>query len=90
MGDVITFEAQKEEHLSGEAICSCCGYEWVAVAPVGVKQLECPQCKTMKGLFRNPVAPRSEYVWECGCGCRLFFISPDFNQCYQCGQIQNF
>lgn len=32
--------------------CDLCGHIWVAVRPVGVEQLECPNCGTI-GNFEN-------------------------------------
>lgn len=89
MGEILKFE-KEEPHLSGEAICSSCKHEWAAVAPVGTKELQCPNCLTNKGLFANPVSPRGDNFWECHCGCNLFFILEDGSQCYECGNIQNF
>lgn len=89
MSNIIAFE-RNDPHLSGEAICACCRHKWIAVAPVGTKELECPECGTFKGLFVNQVAPRSEYLWECNCGCQIFFILKEGIQCYQCGDIQSF
>jgi len=78
-----------EKHLSGEAICSACNKEWVAVAPVGTKELECPDCKTMKGLFKHHVAPVTNNLWQCNCGNKLFFITKGQIQCCECGVLTN-
>jgi len=34
-------------HLVHEAVCFYCTKMWVAVAPVGTTELECPQCGKM-------------------------------------------
>lgn len=75
-------------HMQGPARCVACGHKWEAVAPVGTKQLQCPKCHTLKGLFMNPVAPSENQIWTCACGCQLFFIGPKYMHCYQCGIIK--
>jgi len=88
MADVINIDEQRP-HLTGEARCVACGHTWVAVAPVGTKELECPECLTEKGLYRYNVVPNGK-IWECDCGCDLFFVLPTGFQCYQCGTEQRF
>ncbi len=94
MGEVIQFtpkpeieeEVEKEITIVGEAFCSGCGKEWEATAPGGVVELECPQCHTMKGLFKSPCIP--EVWWTCRCGCYVFVLSPNGIICYNCGKYQ--
>lgn len=81
---------ETERHLEGDARCVCCGHNWVAVAPIGESQLQCPECETFKGVFVNPVVPRHESMWTCDCGCDLFYVSPEGLTCYQCGDEQDF
>ena len=83
---------REEPHLSGEAVCTGCGHEWVAVAPVGMTQLECPECGSSKGLFKHPFGPaEGELSYECSCGSDLFFIKKTKHQasgavyCRGCG-----
>lgn len=93
MGDIVAINhkvAQESRHLQGDAICAACKHEWVAVAPIGTVELECPNCHTWKGLFANPVAPFSEVVYECDCGGQIFFITPDGASCYVCGLEHTF
>lgn len=93
MSEVVSFAKAKEKrepHLSGEAICIGCRHEWVAVAPVGVWQLECPSCLLLKGVFSHPVgAAEGDALFVCDCGCealtayfrdRLFYL-----KCMNCG-----
>jgi hypothetical protein len=79
---------EREEHLSGEAFCFQCGHTWTAVAPVGTVELECPECHTMKGVFKYGCEPKS--AWVCGCGCYLFMLSGESYEmiCWQCGTVQ--
>lgn len=74
-------------HLTGEAVCSCCGHIWVAMAAVGTWQLQCPRCTTMKGLWKHPYAP--EVFFECDCGGSLYYIVPDGLRCRECGEAAN-
>lgn len=83
--------AVKEQHGHGEAFCLQCRHEWQAVAPVGTTQLECPECHTMKGLFRFPFAPSvGQMVRECNCGNQLFYLTPDGHMCANCGTYQSY
>jgi hypothetical protein len=34
-------------HFVHEAVCFYCRKKWVAVAPVGTQELECPECGKM-------------------------------------------
>ena len=36
-------------HQQGYVACMACGKDWVAVWPVGVTALECPECGKMEG-----------------------------------------
>lgn len=88
MGEVIYINNVQEgdaQHMTGEVICTHCGNEWVGVVPVGTHELECPQCKTMKGVFKHHLAPITDTVWACNCGNKLFFISKGDIQCVECG-----
>lgn len=68
--NVIPFRNREEPHMDGDAKCIGCGHQWHAVAPVGVWQLECPSCETMKGVFQHPVgAMDGDLLFACVCGC---------------------
>lgn len=86
MGEVININVNQPT-LEGSAICSHCHHEWHAVAPIGTYQLECPECRTEKGIWKYPVSPRDEYLFECNCGSQLFYCLPDCFQCRECGQV---
>lgn len=80
-------------HVSGEAVCTACKHRWVAVAPAGTIELECPNCGTRRGLFVNPVWPPADHlVWVCPCGGNLFLIrEPERGfMCRECGTTQHF
>ena len=96
MADVVDLASRRvassaDGYLTGECLCVACQHEWQGTAPVGVFDgLECPKCKTTKGVLRHGVVP--EVYWECGCGCHLFAVSGISKQvlCWQCGVAQNF
>lgn len=74
-------------HLSGPAKCMACGYEWVAVAPVGTHRLECSQCHTMRGTWRYPcTGGEGEPFWTCNCGSDLFVLTSKSLICTACGE----
>lgn len=88
--NVIQFE-KKDPHASGEAFCFQCRKEWIAVAPVGTVQLECPECHTMKGLFKFPFNVKvGQLVRECNCGNQLFYLTPEGHLCANCGIYQRY
>lgn len=72
-------------HVSGQAKCAGCNHEWVAVAPTGTVQLECPNCERLTGRFYCGAMP--ETFFECNCGSSCFVLSPHAAICYSCGEI---
>ena len=82
---------QATQNGEGEAFCLQCGHEWYAVAPTGVTRLQCPECKTMKGLFRFEHCPKEgNLVRECNCGNQLFYLTPEGHMCANCGIYQRY
>lgn len=75
-----------QETLAGSARCLQCDYTWVAVVPVGVRWLECPNCKSEKGHLDAKV-DRGEFDWLCGCGNDLFRICEEGAYCTVCGAV---
>jgi len=84
----LTSRTERGPHLSGEAFCARCHHEWISVAPVGTVDIECPECHTMKGLFKHGCEPQYE-AWTCNCGCYMFMISPKGIICWNCGDYQS-
>lgn len=83
---IIKFPSAEERspHLSGAAACMACHHSWVAVAPVGTYELECPECHAIKGYYINPVV-YGEDIWQCNCGCCVFHIHPKIGPyCVNC------
>jgi hypothetical protein len=73
VGNVVEFKAPEPEPegewASGEAICIGCRHEWVQVAPVGTRWLECPGCGGSKGIYAKPFgAGEGDSVFVCDCG----------------------
>lgn len=82
--NVIDINAHRD-HLSGEAICLVCRHTWIAVAPCGTIQLECPACGIEKGVFSR-TAHCSPYLYCSACGCSHFSIDTNWSAyCLVCG-----
>ena len=92
MSSVIPFARQASEQTAyGEAFCIVCRYEWSAVAPTGIVELECPQCHTMKGKFKFEFfPPENTMVRECNCGNQLFYLTTEGHLCVNCGIYQGY
>lgn len=93
MSNVVEFRRPEEidRHASGEAFCLHCRHEWIAVATLGTTQLECPECRTMKGKWRFEFKPApGSLVRECSCGNQLFYLTPDGHLCANCGTYQRY
>lgn len=95
MAEVVPFQRPDpiDPHLAGEALCLGCRHQWAAVAPVGVWQMECPSCASMKGIFRNPVgADVGDSLFRCLCGCEAltaYYHAGLFHlKCMSCGTDQ--
>jgi len=86
MTNVISLDEYKP-HISGDAKCLTCGYEWFETAPIGTVELECSKCSTFKGVFVGMTAP--ETVWECSCGNQHFYIDSQGAMCAKCGTRQD-
>lgn len=57
-----------DEWAGDEAICIGCRHTWAAVAQVGTRWLECPQCGAAKGIFKKPFgAGEGDEVFICRC-----------------------
>jgi len=50
MTDVINIDDHRP-HEARSVECVACGKKWVAVFPVDTKQLECPQCNKLDGVY---------------------------------------
>lgn len=91
MGNVVSFKPREDPHANGDAFCIFCKHEWLAVAPVGTMQLECPSCGSLKGIWKFPFAPNEgQLVRECNCSNQLFYITPDGHVCANCGTYQGY
>lgn len=96
MAEVVSLAAAREErtpHLAGEALCIGCHHKWEAAAPVGTWQLECPECGSMKGIWRNPIgAAIGDSYFSCHCGCEALTAylrgGRFYLKCMSCGTEQ--
>ena len=89
MADIKNIKQKKI--ASGEAFCLQCNYEWIAILNTGITQLQCPECKTMKGLLKFPFhVSKDELYRECNCGNYLFYITPEGHLCPNCGNYQTY
>lgn len=84
MGTVIDLNAHRP-HLAGDARCKC-GHTWLATAPIGTVSLECPFCRTMRGLFVFAIG-LDEPVLVCKCDAHLFYATRTGDLVYrECGE----
>jgi hypothetical protein len=88
MGDIVVFEKPSKGSVSGECKCIACKHEWVGVAEIGTFELECPQCQTMKGVFKR-FCSRIESHFQCNCGCEIFGVTDRGIYCLVCGSWVN-
>ena len=88
MEKVIDFAQAKldrEAHAAGEAVCLACQHEWVAVSPLGIPWLECPNCHCHKGTYKHPFYVPNKPVFHCNCGNHLLVVYREFTMCPACG-----
>lgn len=50
MADIVDLDAHRP-HYAGLCSCLTCHHEWTAVAPTMATVLECPSCRTMRGVM---------------------------------------
>lgn len=85
---VVSLQAFKDgqsEHKSGEALCTACKHEWVAVQRVDDSSwLICPECDLQAGHFKGVVIREGAH-WHCNCGNDLFYMTRNGPYCPQCG-----
>ena len=77
------------KHNAGPAKCLQCGAEWDAIAPKDTVSLECPECGTLKGVWKGFFdTPEPSFV--CDCGNDLFFVGKQGIKCCKCGTDTNY
>jgi hypothetical protein len=93
MGDVIhlpTARERRDGYTAGEVLCLACLHRWTAVAPVGVTELECPECGLVRGVWCLPLELEvGTHKWVCDCGCDLFKLADRGAVCARCGAEQD-
>lgn len=85
--DFAKAKAERTPHITGKAKCTACKHEWVAVAPVGTLQMECPSCELQRGQWIYPFSPaEGEQIFVCNiCTSTNFAVLPDRVLCVGCG-----
>lgn len=64
-----------------------CLHTWQGIWPVGVTELECPSCHSMRGRGKWDIAPPSgRLIWTCDCGETFLNILDDRVHCPGCGK----
>ena len=75
---VVSFEDAKlkrDPHWSGEAVCLACRHEWVATAPTGTLNVECPACELKRGVPKfNFGTIEGQMGYSCNCQSQMFFF----------------
>ena len=91
MGEKVALFKKTEQTAVGEAFCIQCKHTWIATAPVGVVDLECPECGTFKGKYKFEFHPAiGQLIRTCNCGNQLFYLTPDGHMCANCGIYQGY
>lgn len=88
MSNVVSITA-KQPHISGEAVCINCRHGWMAVAPLGTDELECPECKTLRGTWLRLTFPTVP-VLTCACDNSFMLVLDTGNiMCARCLAIMS-
>ena len=94
MGEIVNIfkKDENDASITGPAKCMACGYEYVAVSPVGVAVMECPECHCHRATWKGLAVPSNDKkVWVCNCGNDLFMIVDDGGiMCAVCGLYQKY
>lgn len=75
---------EKSPHREGPARCLACKHEWHAVVKAGTTALECPSCKTNRGVYIG-LPCTMNMQWRCRCMEWVFFIDSQGPYCANCG-----
>ena len=89
MSNVVEFKKLGSQHISGEAICIGCKHEFVASAPVGTHELDCPQCLGNKAVFKYSITRPDEELFKCSCSSFVFNVTRNGIYCINCGNWVN-
>lgn len=73
----------KRPTITGEACCLHCDEHWTAVAPLGTTELQCPNCKLMRGAWLRHTFPDMP-VLTCNCGNSFMLITESMALCARC------
>jgi Zn finger protein HypA/HybF involved in hydrogenase expression len=93
MAEVIDFAQAKRDRTpsrEGKALCLNCKFCWEAVAPSATVSLQCPQCRTMQGVFMGLAHTPDHAQLQCLCGSFFFFADEIGAYCAHCGSRHDF
>ncbi len=76
--------AEYRPHMTGDVVCLACKHEWNGIMPIGTFQLECPECRSEKGVLKHFVF-RDKPHYLCNCGNHLLYATPEGCYCASCG-----
>ena len=88
---IISLAAAREErepHLSGTCICGACRHQWIGTSPVGVTELECPNCGVKRGRHKFDAVPEDGtgvYVCNTCDGMTFTILRGSEVMCCGCG-----
>jgi ribosomal protein S27E len=73
MSEVVSLAKVREErqpHVTGTFVCVGCRHEWVGVAPLASRWVDCPECHLPQGTNKHPFgADEGDRVLVCAdCG----------------------
>lgn len=57
--DLSPTRLERSPHKTGKVCCKTCGHSWVAIAPLGMHELECPSCGSFNGRFVDEVEAKA-------------------------------
>ena len=87
---VISLEEEREArqpHVSGPYMCLSCKFKFIAVVPLKLLWIDCPQCGLEHARPQGNIQ-KPEPHWGCSCGNDLFYMTPDGAYCPLCGTAQ--
>lgn len=79
-------KVEREPHTTGPCQCLGCGHQWIGVIPVGIDVVDCPECRTPKGVRGSLVINHAEEHWTCKCGSQMFHLISSGAYCPNCGR----
>jgi hypothetical protein len=60
-------------HIAEKCVCLACKHQWIAVTPLPVLSLECPECHALRGVPTKHITYGDELQWACIHCSEIFF-----------------